>query len=164
MHARDRGGIRGVRASASLKRQAMRRSASLRQPGIRGVRASASLKRGRVRIGRRRRRGIRGVRASASLKLAQVAAVVAPRDRYPRRARLGLIEATPAAVCRADAGSIRGVRASASLKRPERSRQRHPARSIRGVRASASLKREIRAPIADCLTSRVSEACAPRPH
>ena len=87
------GGIRGVIASASLKRA-----------GNCGVVADAS--------------GIRGVIASASLKLEFTDTRKPTKIRYPRRYCLGLIEANSTnRLLRMCDNCIRGVIASASLKR-----------------------------------------------
>ena len=159
--------IRGVKASASLKRdQGIRqrrvyadiypRCKSLglieaipalgrrgRVGLIRGVKASASLKLHHRPPRARYRQLIRGVKASASLKQKPSPGRRRAQGSYPRCKSLGLIEA------QAQAGEaarswriIRGVKASASLK---------PRRTIvavfgdrdfiRGVKASASLKR-----------------------
>ena len=86
--------IRGVRASASLKRVSRCGEKLTNIDGIRGVRASASLK--QILHGRNGRENhrIRGVRASASLKLDRDPLLLGFGATYPRRTRLGLIEAS----------------------------------------------------------------------
>ena len=184
-------GIRGARASASLKLDAGATGVA-GVAGIRGARASASLK-PYERTARRSRhaRRIRGARASASLKPVNRRIDRPHRPMHPRRTRLGLIEAGPISSAVACAlGSIRGARASASLKRDEGIGGHHRVPpSIRGARASASLKqcrtlrhvapgptahpRRTRLGLIEALRLRpgrvaearqASEAHAPRPH
>src|SRR5579883_1784700 len=62
-------------------------------PGIRGARASASLKPVVAGECDGLRQGIRGARASASLKHLLAKCRCSRKGKHPRRARLGLIEA-----------------------------------------------------------------------
>src|SRR5579883_1662390 len=110
---------------------------------IRGARASASLKpdrhhAGQWLYGQHPRRARLGLIEATEILL-RSQKFLAP---HPRRARLGLIEAEedtcPLTLC---FRGIRGARASASLKRIQAAYMRAFYRCIRGARASASLKR-----------------------
>ena len=135
-----RRGIRGACASASLKpcRQAPCQEAA---PCIRGACASASLKPS-LKLARNSHAllRIRGACASASLKLGPGSAQIHYKPEYPRRMRLGLIEAYYHLEQSVD-----------------------DVRRIRGACASASLKPPAPAWPFD-LPGPVSEAHAPRPH
>ena len=111
--------------------------------GIRGVKASASLKPRRVRHGAPRRPArIRGVKASASLKPRETTGECVCESVYPRCKSLGLIEARRRCPSeRYIVVGIRGVKASASLKqRGGEVLHVLVVCRIRGVKASASLK------------------------
>ena len=166
-------GIRGARASASLKqcaggsRRVIGHGLRTASRGIRGARASASLKRQLQRPvpSELRHRHPRRARLGLIEAMRRDSSSASPRSAHPRRARLGLIEASASTRQLATVASgIRGARASASLKHATAARLAQSRRhGIRGARASASLKlgavqRRRRS------SDGASEARAPRPH
>ena len=82
---------------------------------------------------------------------------------YPRRYRLGLIEATPTAATSTKTRCIRGFNASASLKHGVCSLSGRGRYRIRGFNASASLKLD-EEDVFLVTVFVVSEALMPRPH
>ena len=133
--------------------------------GIRGVIASASLKRSVGNAVFASLSGIRGVIASASLKPRQSLVLARIDERYPRRYRLGLIEAN-----RASSGGAHGApryprryRLGLIEARSRSARRNGLPPGIRGVIASASLKRSSGVD-AGASGGMVSEALSPRPH
>ena len=112
--------IRGVIASASLKRHHQGPS-QLPEPDIRGVIASASLKQESLALVKimRLQQYPRRYRLGLIEASGNSVNTPLPHTKYPRRYRLGLIEAALKISAPASRpANIRGVIASASLKRP----------------------------------------------
>src|SRR5579885_2342656 len=132
--------------------------------GIRGARASASLKHARtnqssLQRSQHPRRARLGLIEAPTSELH-----MALETAHPRRARLGLIEASSPVSSSTRLASIRGARASASLKLwatgpclPQA--LAHPRRARLGLIEAQHLRRNRRA-----LFALASEARAPRPH